>query len=149
MQIKVFTIPILGGTALENDMNLFLRSKKVLQVKEHLVNNEAEGVFWCFCVRYVDDITATERERIKIDYKEVLDDASFNRFSKLREIRKRIANEEKIGAYIIFTDAELAEMAKLDPITPDGIKGIKGIGEKKFEKYGHFFIPLPSDETGK
>lgn len=37
-------------------MNLFLRCKKVLQVKEHLVNNEAEGVFWCFCVRYVDDV---------------------------------------------------------------------------------------------
>ena len=37
MQIKIFTIPIMGGELLVEEMNVFLRSKKVLQLKEHLV----------------------------------------------------------------------------------------------------------------
>ena len=48
MQIKIFTIPIMGGEMLTDEMNVFLRSKKILQVKEHLVNHDSEGVFWCY-----------------------------------------------------------------------------------------------------
>ena len=50
MQIKIFNIPVLGGETLADEMNIFLRSKKILQIREHLVNNEKEGVFWCFCI---------------------------------------------------------------------------------------------------
>jgi len=35
MQVKIFTIPILGGEMLLEEMNLFLRTKKVLQLKDH------------------------------------------------------------------------------------------------------------------
>jgi len=37
MQIRIFTIPIFGGDAFAEDMNAFLRSKKVLQVDQQLV----------------------------------------------------------------------------------------------------------------
>lgn len=40
----------------------------------------------------------------KVDYKKVLDEATFEKFSKLREIRKKVAAEEGISAFIIFTD---------------------------------------------
>ena len=63
MQIKIFTIPVMGGEMLIEEMNVFLRSKKVLNLKEHLVNHDAEGVFWCFSIRYVNDVTAADRER--------------------------------------------------------------------------------------
>jgi len=149
MQIKIFSIPLLGGEAISEEMNVFLRSKKVLQVKEQLVESPREGVFWSFCIKYTDDINLAERDRSKVDYKEVLDDATFKKFSALREIRKRIANEEKIAAYLIFTDAELAEMAKMDIITDTGLKSIKGIGDKKLEKYGTQFITAPTNEAGR
>lgn len=149
MQIKIFTIPVMGGEMLTEEMNVFLRSKKVLQVKELLVNSETEGVFWCFCVRYVDDVTAAEREKIKVDYREVLDEASFRRFSAFREIRKKVALDDAVPAYAVFTDNELAELAKEEVLTLEVIKSLKGVGEKKVEKYAQHFITRTVDEAGK
>lgn len=149
MQIKIFTIPILGGEMLTKEMNVFLRSKKVLQLKEHLINNEAEGVFWCFCVRYVDDIAAAEREKGKVDYRELLDEASFLRFTALREIRKKVAQSDSVPAFAVFTDYELTELSKEELLTPETFKKVKGIGEKKMEKYAHYFLSKPPNEKSE
>ncbi|GAB4494256.1 MAG: HRDC domain-containing protein [Saprospiraceae bacterium] len=139
MQIKLYTIPILGGERLNEEMNVFLRTKKILQVDSRLVS-EPQGACWCFCIKYVDDLAATERERPKVDYREVLDEATFRRFAQLREVRKRLAQEEGIPAYAIFTDEELAALAKIEELTPAAMRSVKGVGEKKVEKYGAHFI---------
>jgi len=149
MQIRIFTVPIMGGEQLVEEMNVFLRSKKILQVKEHLVNHDSDGVHWCFSIRYVDDVAATERDKVKVDYKEVLGDTVFKRFSALREIRKKVAQDDAVPAYAVFTDGELAELAKMVAITSESIRMIKGVGEKKIEKYGHHFITKPSDEKSQ
>lgn len=149
MQIRIFTIPIQGGETLTEEMNVFLRSKKILQVKEHLVNNDAEGVFWCFSIHYVDDVNLAERDKQKVDYREVLDEASFKRFSALREIRKRVAQEDAVPPYAVFTDSELAELAKIENLTPEAMKQTKGVGEKKIEKYAQHFLTKPADEKSR
>lgn len=100
MQIRTFSIPIQGGEQHTEELNRFLRSKKILRVREFFVNNEAEGVFWCYSVRYVDDIAAAEREKIKVDYSEILDKDAFKRYNSFREIRKRVAVEDAVPAYI-------------------------------------------------
>lgn len=76
MQVRIFTIPIIGGEALNEEMNVFLRSKKILQVESQIVQ-ERSGAFWCFSVKYLED---QGREREKVDYKELLDEASFPGF---------------------------------------------------------------------
>jgi len=149
MQIKIFTIPIMGGELLTDEMNVFLRAKKVLRVKEHLVNHDSEGVYWCYSVRYVDDVTAAERDKVKVDFREVLDETTFKRFSALRVIRKRVAQEDAVPPFAVFTDLELAELAKVEILTPEVIKGIKGIGEKKVEKYAHHFLTQASNEKSQ
>ena len=132
---------------MNEEMNKFLRSKKVLQVQNHVVNSE-QGVFWCFCVKYLDEYSA-ERKKEKVDYREVLDEATFSRFSEMRKIRKRISEEDAIPAYAVFTNEELAELAKIDGLTDAKMKSVKGIGQKKVEKYGHHFFPKPlQDEKG-
>jgi len=139
MQIKIFNIPIPGSEQINEEMNVFLRSKKVLHTEHHLVSNQ-QGTFWCFCIKYLDGTTAPDALRKKVDYKEVLDEATFQRFSKLRETRKALATSEALPAYAIFTDEELAELAKLETINAATMKSVKGIGEKKVEKFGaHFF----------
>ena len=144
MQIKIYTIPMPGGEALTEDMNVFLRSKKVLEVSEHVVSSE-RGAHWCFCIKYLDEATANERQ--KIDYREVLDTATFQRFSRMREIRKMLAQEDVVPPFAIFSDAELAELVKVEPLTLAAMRGIKGIGEKKMEKYGtRFTETLAKDE---
>lgn len=141
MQIKFFTIPIMGGEALAEELNIFLRSKKILQVEQQLVN-EGQGSTWCFCIRYVED-NAPDKNREKVDFKEILNPADFERFSALREIRKKIAMEEDIPAFSVFSNWELVELAKMKEITSAGMKKVKGIGEKKVEKYGKYFLTKP------
>lgn len=146
MQIKLFTIPVTGGEPLVEEMNAFLRGKKVLQVEQKLVGRKPNDACWCFSVGYVDDVAATERERGKVDYRELLDAATFNRFSAMRDIRKELAQRDKVSPYIVFSDYELSEIAKLETVTLEAMRGIKGVGEKKVEKYGQYFLPKSADE---
>lgn len=149
MQIKFFTIPIMGGEKLQEELNTFLRSRKVLQVEQHIINNGQES-FWCLAVRYLTGTAnhsgSSNAAKKKIDYKEVLDATSFQRFSDMRIIRKKIAVEQAIPAFAIFTDAELAALAKLEgELTLKKLQSVKGVGEKKATKYGHYFIKNEKD----
>ena len=147
MQIKILTIPILGGELLMQELNVFLRSKKILAVDQHLIQ-DGPAAFWTFCIKYLDDTTLAERDQQKIDYRKVLDEETFNRFAQLREIRKRISTEENIPSYVIFTDAELSNLAKLDPLTLENMKTVKGVAERKVEKYGRHFVSTKPGEKG-
>ena len=148
MQIRLFTIPVGDSGFALQEMNSFLRGNKILEVEHKLISND-NGAYWCFCVRYIERTNAEpDRDGKKVDYRKVLDEATFGKFSKLREIRKRVAAEEAIAAFIIFTDEELAELARLDHITEKAMLGIKGIGEKKVERYAKYFITqAATDET--
>jgi superfamily II DNA helicase RecQ len=150
MQIKLFTIPVGdGGTALD-EMNRFLRGNKILEIRDELINNE-KGAYWCFCVRYIEkSFQETSLEKTRVDYKQILDEATFSKFAKLREIRKKIAADEGIPAFAVFTDEELSGLAKLDEITQKSMLSIKGIGDKKVERFGKYFIGGgPENETAR
>lgn len=150
MQIKLFTIPVGDSGGALQEMNAFLRGNKILEVENQFIGND-NGACWCFCVRYIERAhpeLGGEKDGKKVDYKKVLDETTFGKFSKLREIRKKVAADEGISAFIVFTDDELAELAKLDEITEKAMLGIKGIGEKKVERFAKYFITQPkSDET--
>ena len=61
---------------------------------------------------------------------------------------KRLATEESLPAYAIFTDEELSNIAKIDCLTFAKMKSIKGIGDKKVEKYGqHFLINTDGEKS--
>jgi superfamily II DNA helicase RecQ len=78
----------------------------------------------------------------KIDYKELLDEATFKIYSDLRECRKQISEKEAVPVYAVFTNEELANIAKLDVITPSNLMSVKGIGKSKAEKYGTAMLEL-------
>ena len=142
MQIKLFTIP-LGDRGAEQEMNTFLKAYKILEVGQKLISND-NGAAWCFCVRYLEQAVHVASEtRAKVDYRQVLDEPTFQKFSHLRGIRKQVAAAEGLSAFIVFTDEELAELAKLEAITVKSMLGIKGIGEKKVERFAHYFIENP------
>ena len=137
MQFKIFTIPVADdGTAIE-EMNCFLRSHKVLEVEQQLVSTKSSSQ-WHFCIKYLANARPDDKPQnaSKIDYKEVLDEKTFAVFSVLREIRKKIAEEEGMPVYAVFTNEELAGIAALDELLPETIKKVKGIGEKKNERFG-------------
>ena len=60
-------------------------------------------------------------------------------FERLRTLRKQLADERRVPAYIIFGDATLRAMAHYYPETVDQMEGIPGIGEKKRAEFGQVF----------
>lgn len=61
---------------------------------------------------------------------------------KLKALRTRIAREENVPPYVVFTDKTLIEMARYIPINKDEMLKIKGVGALKFERYGKNFMEL-------
>ena len=63
-------------------------------------------------------------------------------FLELRALRKKLADERKVPAYLVFSDASLFEMAEERPQTLDGMLGISGVGPKKLAEYGSAFLAI-------
>jgi len=61
-------------------------------------------------------------------------------FERLRELRRQLADERGVPAYIVFGDATLRQMARLYPTRLAELDGITGIGEKKRAEFGEIFI---------
>jgi superfamily II DNA helicase RecQ len=140
MQIKIISVPAIGGEAMNDELNAFLRSKKVIEVRQDLVTGTGGSAYWTFVIHYTEDYSPFPKAKDKVDYKEVLSEVEFQRFSALRVIRKQVASEEGLPAFAVFTDEELAEMSKIEVLTAADMKKIKGIGDKKTERFGQFFI---------
>lgn len=63
-------------------------------------------------------------------------------FERLREWRKSRADEEKVPAFVVFTDATLQLIAEVRPTTEPELLRISGIGRSKLEKYGDDVLAL-------
>ncbi|WP_414664041.1 DNA helicase RecQ [Horticoccus sp. 23ND18S-11] len=60
-------------------------------------------------------------------------------FERLRTLRKTLADERRVPAYIVFGDTTLRAMARHYPASTDQMEGIPGMGEKKRAEFGEVF----------
>ena len=61
-------------------------------------------------------------------------------FERLRELRKRLADERDVPAYIVFSDVALRQMARNYPANERDFARISGVGEKKLREFGQVFL---------
>ncbi len=61
-------------------------------------------------------------------------------FDRLRQLRKRLADERDVPAYIIFSDATLRQMARAYPAQEHQLTKISGVGQKKLNEFGTLFL---------
>jgi ATP-dependent DNA helicase RecQ len=61
-------------------------------------------------------------------------------FDALRTLRRELADEEKVPAYIVFGDRVLLEMVARKPETHAELLQVPGVGQAKLEKYGDYFL---------
>ncbi len=66
-------------------------------------------------------------------------------FEQLRALRRKIADERDVPAYVIFSDASLREMARAYPTRLGDFARIPGVGEQKLKNFGDAFVALISD----
>ena len=149
LKYNFFQIPACGDTFLEEELNSFLESKAVVDIRQEFAQCEG-GSHWCFSVRWRDgSLTKDVPKRAKalVDYKEILPPADFVTFARLREVRKELAKAEQVPAYAIFTNEQLAEIAKILPASANALSKIEGVGESRVEKYGGQFLKVLKDEA--
>jgi DNA helicase-2/ATP-dependent DNA helicase PcrA len=61
---------------------------------------------------------------------------------RLREWRARVAGQQKVPAYVVFTDATLVALAERRPARPPELLAIAGIGPRKLGLYGEAVVAL-------
>ena len=60
-------------------------------------------------------------------------------FDRLRKLRKRLADERGVPAYVILGDNALRQMAREYPLRVSDLQGVGGIGERKLAEFGEVF----------
>jgi ATP-dependent DNA helicase RecQ len=72
----------------------------------------------------------------------VLSEADEELMTKLKDLRKILAREAAVPAYIIFSDASLRDMCLKKPATLSAFEDVNGVGRIKLGKYGEAFTAL-------
>ncbi len=67
---------------------------------------------------------------------------------QLKEMRKKLAAEEKKGDYVVFSDATLAELVAIQPEDIDSFAKISGVSQVKLVKYAKKFLPIIRKHKG-
>ncbi len=60
----------------------------------------------------------------------------------LKDLRKKIAHEHNLPAYVIFQDPSLEAMSTTYPVSLEELKNIPGVGEGKAKRYGNKFVEI-------
>ena len=63
-------------------------------------------------------------------------------FEILRNLRRQLAAERGVPAYVLFSDATLRDMARVRPGSPGALLGIRGVGERKLADLGERFLEV-------
>jgi len=63
-------------------------------------------------------------------------------FETLRNLRRQLADERRVPAYVLFSDATLRDMARVRPGSPNALLGIRGVGERKLADLGERFLEI-------
>ena len=61
-------------------------------------------------------------------------------FQRLRTLRKRLADERGVPAYIVFSDQVLWDMIDRRPTTRSEMLNVSGVGPAKLDQYGDAFL---------
>jgi DNA helicase-2/ATP-dependent DNA helicase PcrA len=69
-------------------------------------------------------------------------------FERLRAWRVARAAEEKVPAYVVFTDLTLQAIAEVRPSDQAGLLRVNGVGPAKIDKYGEDVLALVADGDG-
>jgi superfamily II DNA helicase RecQ len=146
MQLRFFLVPVAAADEAAAELNRFLASHRILAIERQFITDGPNSA-WTICVSFDDNgTTGTPRpgtgKRGKVDFKDVLSDAEFAVFARLRALRKEKADAEGVPAYAVFTNEQLAEMVQRRIDSAEELRDIAGVGAGRAEKYGVPFLEV-------
>ncbi|MBS0519939.1 MAG: DNA helicase RecQ [Proteobacteria bacterium] len=72
----------------------------------------------------------------------VAQDADEALLAALKSLRSRLAQAQKVPAYVVFSDRTLIELAVHRPRSATAMREIHGVGDSKLERYGAAFLDV-------
>lgn len=69
-------------------------------------------------------------------------------FELLRQLRRQLAERDRVPPYVVFADSTLQEMCRQLPQTAADLRLIKGVGEMKLSRYGQDFLAVIRGQAG-
>jgi superfamily II DNA helicase RecQ len=150
MALHFFRVLVSDGVQEQEALNQFLAQNHVVDIEKEFVSDGLKS-HWAVCVTVartsVSSINnnpasqkSSDRKRSSIDYKEVLSPSDFEVYAALRELRKQVAKDEGVPAYVIFTNAQLASMVTEKVSSKQALASINGIGEARVDKHAETFV---------
>ncbi len=150
MQIKTFKIPLGDTSGMEEELNKFLRTHRVLKLERSFCL-DGSG-YLAVCVEYLEGELKTENgaKPVKRDVTKDLTEQEMDLYERFRKKRRELAAEKSLPAYMVFTDADLAVLAKQQELTLENILEVPGIQKNRLKEYGAFFVNITTErnETG-
>ncbi|MHC4093068.1 MAG: DNA helicase RecQ [Planctomycetota bacterium] len=61
-------------------------------------------------------------------------------FERLRVLRRDIADELNVPAFVVFSDKTLRELSRVRPTSKEAMLAVKGVGPAKYARFGKQFI---------
>jgi ATP-dependent DNA helicase RecQ len=62
--------------------------------------------------------------------------------ANLKTLRARLAQAQRVPAYVVFSDRTLIELATHRPVSLASMREIHGVGDTKLERYGAAFLEV-------
>ncbi len=144
MKYRFFTVPIHCREQAENELNAFLAAHRIVSVEKKCIEDGINS-FWMFCVEWLEHdgpMTTNNQKKIRVDYRELLNEADFAIYAKLRDLRKELSKEAGVPPYVVFTNEQLADIVRGRLTTKTALQKIKGVGDSRIEKYATPFVTL-------
>lgn len=141
MQMYFQSVPARGDGGVQEELNSFLRSHRVLTVHREFVA-QGDNSFWALAVEWLEGSRPTQEGaqrgggKERVDYKEMLSPNDFALFAKLRDWRKTVSEKEGVPVYAVLTNGQLAAVATKRPSSAAQLREIEGVGEARAGKYG-------------
>jgi superfamily II DNA helicase RecQ len=151
MLFRFFSVPALDPDHGSEEVTAFLSNHRVIGVDRQLVANGSHS-FWAICITYTSSEARTAGstgKRPNKDYREILSEADFAVFARLRTLRLELAKREPgLPAYALFTNDQLATMVRERITTPAALAALPGVGQARVDKYGEAFLAILRQTAG-
>ncbi len=140
MKVRVFTVPLdpVSGVFDDGELVAFLAEREATLVSDHAFEVDGRPTL-ALVVRYREPAKprpARGPTPRSADPRAALAPEEQRRFDALRRWRNERAKRDGRPAYVLFTNAQLAEVARLAPATAAALREVDGVGDARVRDYG-------------
>ncbi len=146
MSLHCFFIAARAPEPAQSEVNRFLAGHRVVAVRKEWLADGAESG-WALCVEVLAGPGPLSKDGGKprsadVDYKQLLSPQDFALYSRLRELRKRLAEEAGVPVYAVFSNEQLAAIVTQRVHDLPSLKALEGVGPARAERFGQAMLGL-------